>query len=124
MSNLIRSSNGVMVDMEALRLKNEQTVALGNMGVNARGDVVVPTKEKPQSRAERMAEHYKLHSTIPQHTPVKSSSGDVVRKRRRPSVDEHLDEAASEMEKLTRPRGSLAASLADIPAAPPLIIKE
>ena len=34
------SANGKTVDMGALRLKNEKVRAVGNMKVNARGDVV------------------------------------------------------------------------------------
>ena len=35
-----RSANGKSVDMGALRLKNENVRAVGNMRVNARGDLV------------------------------------------------------------------------------------
>jgi hypothetical protein len=35
-----RSANGRSVDMGALRLKNEHVRAVGNMKVNARGDLV------------------------------------------------------------------------------------
>ena len=34
------SANGKPIDMGALRLKNEKVRAVGNMKVNARGDVV------------------------------------------------------------------------------------
>lgn len=34
------SANGKAVDMGALRLKNERVRAVGNMKVNARGDVI------------------------------------------------------------------------------------
>ena len=47
-----RSANGKQVDMGALRLKNEKTRAVGNMKVNARGDVIndagLVTHAKPQ----------------------------------------------------------------------------
>jgi hypothetical protein len=35
-----RSANGKIVDMGALRLKNEKVRAIGNMKVNARGDEI------------------------------------------------------------------------------------
>lgn len=35
-----RTANGKVVDMGALRLKNEKTRAVGNMKVNARGDEI------------------------------------------------------------------------------------
>lgn len=38
--NVYRTANGKMLDMRALMLKNENVRAVGNMKVNARGDVV------------------------------------------------------------------------------------
>ena len=38
--DMYRSASGKTVDMGALRLKNEKTRAVGNMKVNARGDMI------------------------------------------------------------------------------------
>jgi hypothetical protein len=38
--DIYKSAKGKPIDMGALRLKNEQTVAVGNMKVNARGDKI------------------------------------------------------------------------------------
>lgn len=38
--DIYRSANGKQIDMGALRLKNENVRAVGNMRVNARGDLV------------------------------------------------------------------------------------
>jgi hypothetical protein len=38
--NVYRTANGKTLDMRALALKNENVRAVGNMKVNARGDVV------------------------------------------------------------------------------------
>lgn len=35
-----RTNQGQSIDMDALALKNEKEIALGNMGVNARGDKI------------------------------------------------------------------------------------
>ena len=35
-----RTANGKMVDLGALQLQNENVRAVGNMGVNARGDII------------------------------------------------------------------------------------
>jgi len=40
MPNITVTANGNAIDMEALRLKNEKSVAVGNMKVNARGDLI------------------------------------------------------------------------------------
>ena len=49
---IYKSARGKAVDMGALRLKNEKERAVGNMKVNARGDVIndagLVTHAKPQ----------------------------------------------------------------------------
>jgi hypothetical protein len=53
---IYRSANGKVVDMGKLILQNENTRAVGNMGVNARGDVlddqnhVISTKNQQVKR--------------------------------------------------------------------------
>ena len=66
MPNITVTANGNAIDMEALRLKNEKSVAVGNMKVNARGDEISPTTgEVTRTRNQRMTDYYKLHSTVP-----------------------------------------------------------
>ena len=51
-----RTAQGKMVDLGRLQLQNENTRAVGNMGVNARGDIVddgnkvIATKSKQVKR--------------------------------------------------------------------------
>lgn len=40
MGKMYRTAQGKMLDMDRLRLLHEREVAVGNMNVNARGDVV------------------------------------------------------------------------------------
>jgi hypothetical protein len=53
---IYRSANGKVVDMGKLILQNENTRAVGNMGVNARGDIldhenrVISTKNQQVKR--------------------------------------------------------------------------
>jgi len=53
---IYRTANGKTVDMGKLMLQNENTRAVGNMGVNARGDVldhqnqVISTKNQQVQR--------------------------------------------------------------------------
>lgn len=66
MPNIMVTANGKTIDMETLKLKNEKTVAVGNMRVNARGDELSPTTgEIVKTREQRMRDHYRLHSTVP-----------------------------------------------------------
>jgi hypothetical protein len=66
MPNIMVTANGNTVDMETLRLKNEKTVAVGNMRVNARGDELSPTTgDVIKTREQKMRDYYKIHSTVP-----------------------------------------------------------
>ena len=50
-----RTANGKTVDIGALMLQNENVRAVGNMNVNARGDVVAPSGVATESRSQTVA---------------------------------------------------------------------
>lgn len=52
------TAQGRKLDMSALRLKNETVKAVGNMNVNARGDIVDGQNNIIQSRSVKMANRY------------------------------------------------------------------
>lgn len=52
--SIYRTAQGKSIDMGALRLKNEKVRAVGNMKVNARGDVIDDKGEIIQSRPEQV----------------------------------------------------------------------
>jgi hypothetical protein len=71
------SARGKTVDMGALRLKNEQVRAVGNMGVNARGDridsqgnIIDPKNQQLERRIQRQTNV----QDIPTHTSVKTAA--------------------------------------------------
>jgi hypothetical protein len=55
---IYKSARGKPVDMGALRLKNENERAVGNMKVNARGDAVDDNNQVIQSRPQQMHQQY------------------------------------------------------------------
>jgi hypothetical protein len=55
-----KSAKGAELDMERLRLANEKTIAVGNMNVNARGDLLGPGGKVIKTRAQVLAEKNKL----------------------------------------------------------------
>lgn len=58
-AKLYRSANGKNVDMGKLLMKNENVMAVGNMNVNARGDLLnTKTQKSIQTRAETVTKHY------------------------------------------------------------------
>lgn len=58
----MRTAKGQMIDVEALRLQSENTIAVGNMKVNARGDELGPGGKIVRTREQVMADYYKLQS--------------------------------------------------------------
>jgi hypothetical protein len=58
MKKIYRSSQGKPVDIELIRLRNEETIAVGNMKVNARGDELGPGGVVVKTRNEVMDEYY------------------------------------------------------------------
>jgi glycine cleavage system H lipoate-binding protein len=57
-NEVYKSANGKTVDMGALRLQNEKVRAVGNMRVNARGDVVNDNNEVIRTRNEQVNKQY------------------------------------------------------------------
>ena len=64
MSRIYRSAQGRVVDMEKLRLANEETIAVGNMKVNARGDQLGPGGKVVKTRNQLMKEYYSLNTPV------------------------------------------------------------
>ena len=58
MSDMHKSAMGRTVDMAALRAKNEHTRAVGNMNVNARGDVIDSNNDVINDNNKRVNEYY------------------------------------------------------------------
>lgn len=58
MGNVYKSARGKMVDMDKIKLANENTVAVGNMKVNARGDLIGAGGEVAQGRNAIMDQVY------------------------------------------------------------------
>lgn len=60
MQKVYRSAFGKPVDMDRLRLTNEEVIAVGNMRVNARGDELGPGGEVVRTRNQVMEDYYKV----------------------------------------------------------------
>lgn len=65
MGSLHRSARGTVVDMAKLKLANEETVVVGNMGVNARGDKIGHGKKVIESRNQIMDKVYAIPNAEP-----------------------------------------------------------
>lgn len=71
MKKVYRSALGKPIDMDTLRLKNEDIIAVGNMKVNARGDELGPGGKIIKTRNQIMNDYYRLNTpTVATTTPI------------------------------------------------------
>jgi hypothetical protein len=73
-TNTYRTATGQQIDMQALALKNEKVRAVGNMNVNARGDVIDSTNKTTSNRSAQVNKSYRkqIGKTV-KDTPVVTS---------------------------------------------------
>jgi hypothetical protein len=62
-SKVYKSAQGKSVDMGRLQLQNEGVRAVGNMKVNARGDMVDDMNRVISTKAEQVNKQYKTQTT-------------------------------------------------------------
>lgn len=62
-NKVYKSAMGKKVDMGALMLQNEQVRAVGNMGVNAKGDVVDGSNQVIDQRNRQIQRQYNRQTT-------------------------------------------------------------
>jgi hypothetical protein len=70
---LYRTMQGRMVDIDKLRAANETVPAVGNMGVNARGDILGSGGRIIKSKNEVMKEYYQSPKGMAQDTAEKKT---------------------------------------------------
>jgi hypothetical protein len=76
-----RSAMGKTVDMGSLLLQNESVRAVGNMGVNARGDVI-NSNNKVIEKKSRQVQRHNRRTTNVSNTPVATSTVAVKKARK------------------------------------------
>ena len=59
-----RTAQGKMVDLGALQLRNENVRAVGNMGVNARGDLLDSLNRPINSRTQQVGKSYNRQTNV------------------------------------------------------------
>ena len=68
---MYRTMQGRMIDIEKLRGANEDVRAVGNMSVNARGDVLGKSGQIVTSKAEVMQKYYEQPKGRVDDTPIR-----------------------------------------------------
>lgn len=110
------TANGRRINIDTIMAQNEESIAIGNMRVNARGDELGPGGKIERSREKALADYYKLNTPVatdlkptPRETPRRDLVDDWVEPvvETQAAVQEPESESAS-----TKPlRGSLANSV-------------
>jgi hypothetical protein len=70
---LYRTMQGRTVDIDKLRAQNEDIPAVGNMNVNARGDMLGAGGKIIKPKQSVMREYYQTPKGVAQDTPVKKT---------------------------------------------------
>lgn len=65
-----RTALGQEIDMDKLRLQHEDSIAVGNMKVNARGDELGPGGIVVGTKKKAMADYYNLNTPMVRETAV------------------------------------------------------
>jgi hypothetical protein len=123
MKRTYRTAQGKMVDIDTLILTNEQTIAIGNMNVNARGDELGPGGSVATRRNQVMDDYYRLNTNstgktkkmMPKNETAMQQTVPPVRTYNQPEVAEFNEpavESAPPVQKRQGLRGNLADAVA------------
>jgi len=128
MSKIYKSAMGKPVDMDMLRLSNEEVIAVGNMRTNARGDQLGKGGKVVRSRSEIMREYHKLNTPVAEDLPISTSVNaappddlieeveDLAPKTKLVTPiaeDIPVETSAPSVSTYTKPRGSFAEAVAE-----------
>ena len=109
-----RTAMGKAVDIDSLRVANENVIAVGNMRTNARGDELGAGGQVVKTRAQLMQEYHKLNTPVASHDEVTTSADIVtkpVTKLAQPTADDTPITALAPAGYI-KPRGSFAGAVA------------
>ena len=132
MKRVYTTANGRRINLDAIIAQNEESIAVGNMKTNARGDELGPGGKIERKRNEVMSEYYKLNTPVATDN-VPRSHKKTVQKDLTDDWIEPVVAATSEIaepyvesevvepdpEPTTKLRGSLAGSVAKTQASVP-----
>lgn len=97
-----RTAQGKIVDLGALQLKNENVRAVGNMNVNARGDLLDSNNRPIDSRNNQVSRQYKKQVTNTESSTVHSSRAAATKSEDIPTPPEDFDDNFEKLDDLDR----------------------
>lgn len=103
MPSVYRTALGKQIDIDKIRLRNENTVAVGNMRVNARGDSLDLNGQLAESKDNRMinSKQNKTYNSV-RDEPIIESKTVSSQTRSTPIKDNNTAELQATIEKLQR----------------------
>jgi len=107
-----RTAQGKIVDLGALQLKNESVRAVGNMNVNARGDLLDSNNRPIDSRNNQVGRQYKKQATNTDSGTVHSSRAAVAKAAEIPTPPEDFDDTFEKLDNIGLPTAQTAAPAA------------
>jgi len=108
---IYRTASGQEIDMQKLLLKNEEVRAVGNMGINARGDVISNENKSIVKRNAQVNKNYRKQiGNVPQDSPVFTSKRAAETKMQEPVKE--AKPKKPKKKKVEVPAGGLASAIA------------
>jgi hypothetical protein len=109
-----KTAMGKAIDIDSLRVANENIIAVGNMRTNARGDELGAGGKILKTRSQLMQEYHKLNTPVASHDDMISSTIDTPTKPATKLVTPTAVDApvAVSSSEYTKPRGSFAEAVA------------
>lgn len=141
MSRVYTTAQGKQIDIESLRVANEETIAVGNMKVNARGDKLGAGGRIKETRNQTQDSYNKLSTPVPieintaeiMQQQIKSGArmsqgAPMPEPQPEPQPEENNDQVIETVSNPADPvpqmRGSLAASIASATVHKQELIKD
>jgi len=111
-----RTAMGKAIDIDTIRVANENVIAVGNMRTNGRGDELGSGGQVVKTRAQLMQEYHKLNTPVAAHDDVVATSIDTparpVTKLAQPTADDTPVATSAPTPDYVKPRGSFAGAVA------------
>lgn len=111
---IYRTAQGKMVDLGALQLQNENVRAVGNMPINARGDLVDSMNRPIDSRNRQVTKQYNKQTATkpPAASRPKARATSPAPKVEVPAAPEDFDDDVTRESVAEQPATGLAAAIA------------
>ena len=114
MANIRRTAMGNGIDMDMLRLANENTIAVGNAKTNARGDLLGEGGKIIKTRAQIMQDYHRLNTQMASDDEVNESAAPQadITSMMQPTADDTPVAESATTPNYIKPRGSFAEAVA------------